>query len=133
MRAFWGPMLTTCCLCWIWFLCVGGRCPFTPLPGTPIVVVMVNGGPLALADDEGDVTDLVHAVIEAWYGGEEAGSGVADVRAECAGVHVCGGTQQSLTCCVCVCARVRACVCVCVCVCLCNYVRARLRAICAFV
>ena len=49
--------------------------------GTPVVVVMVNGGPLLLADDDGDVTGLVHAVVEAWYGGEEAGNGVADVRA----------------------------------------------------
>jgi beta-glucosidase len=43
--------------------------------GTPTVVVLVNGRPLALTD----FFDQVPAVLEAWLPGEEGGHGVADV------------------------------------------------------
>lgn len=42
---------------------------------TPVVVVLVNGGSVAL----GGALDQAAAAVEAWYGGEEAGNGLADV------------------------------------------------------
>ena len=43
--------------------------------GTPTVVILVNGRPLALSD----VYDEVPAILEAWLPGEEGGHAVADV------------------------------------------------------
>ena len=43
--------------------------------GTPFVVVLFNGRPLTLSQ----VADSSPAILEAWFGGVEAGNGVADV------------------------------------------------------
>jgi len=40
-----------------------------------IILVLVNGGPIALSD----VGKKAHAIVEAWYGGEFAGKAIADV------------------------------------------------------
>ncbi len=40
-----------------------------------IIVVLVNGGPVAMAGTE----DKVNAIVEAWYGGEFGGNAIADV------------------------------------------------------
>ena len=40
-----------------------------------IVIVLVNGGPVALAGTE----DKANAIVEAWYGGEFGGNAIADV------------------------------------------------------
>ena len=44
-------------------------------PGKPLVVVLFNGRPLVLED----VVANAPAILEAWFGGIEAGNGVADV------------------------------------------------------
>ncbi len=44
--------------------------------GTPVVLVLINGRPVAL---EPDVLDGVAAVLEAWFPGEEGAPAVADV------------------------------------------------------
>lgn len=43
--------------------------------GTPVALVLMNGRPLAL---EWEVAN-VHSLVEAWFGGSEAGNGLADV------------------------------------------------------
>lgn len=43
--------------------------------GKPIVLVLINGRPLAIAD----ILPYVNAVIEAWLPGEEGGTAIADV------------------------------------------------------
>lgn len=43
--------------------------------GKPVIVVMLNGRPLAI----GDVVEKAAAVLEGWYLGQETGHGVADV------------------------------------------------------
>ena len=43
--------------------------------GTPVVVVLMNGRPLALSR----VRELAPAILEAWFGGVEAGNAAADV------------------------------------------------------
>lgn len=43
--------------------------------GKPVVVVLMNGRPLAIPG----VDSTANAIIEAWYGGTEAGNGIADV------------------------------------------------------
>lgn len=65
--------------------------------GTPVVLVLVNGGPLALGPPPASRSSKVplpaaaqtafaagpaasaHSIVEAWFGGEEAGNGLADV------------------------------------------------------
>lgn len=43
--------------------------------GKPLVVVLLNGGPVALEWLSGNAA----AILEAWYGGEQAGNAIADV------------------------------------------------------
>jgi|GEM_PF-585168 len=43
--------------------------------GTPVVLVLINGGPLAVTWADSNVA----AIVEAWYGGQEAGRAIADV------------------------------------------------------
>ena len=43
--------------------------------GTPVVVVLLNGRPLAIPEIEAGA----QAIVEAWYGGIEAGNAVADI------------------------------------------------------
>ena len=43
--------------------------------GTPIVLVLQNGRPLALKDE----IESVNAVLETWYAGEKGGQGVVDI------------------------------------------------------
>lgn len=43
--------------------------------GTPVVLVLVNGGPLSIPWAH----EHVHAILETWYAGAEAGNGVADL------------------------------------------------------
>ena len=43
--------------------------------GKPVVVVLLNGGPVAIEW----LKDNAAAIVEAWYGGEQAGNAIADV------------------------------------------------------
>ncbi|MDP6630258.1 MAG: glycoside hydrolase family 3 C-terminal domain-containing protein, partial [Kiritimatiellia bacterium] len=43
--------------------------------GTPVIVVLINGSAITM----GRWLDKVHAVVEAWYPGEEGGTAIADV------------------------------------------------------
>lgn len=43
--------------------------------GKPIVMVLLNGSPLSVTEEH----DMVNAVVEGWYGGQAAGTAVADV------------------------------------------------------
>ncbi len=45
--------------------------------GKPVIVVLVNGSALAIPDAKEKAT----AIVESWYGGQEAGTAVADVLA----------------------------------------------------
>ncbi len=42
---------------------------------TPVVLVLVNGGPLSVSWADSNAA----AIVEAWYGGQEAGTAIADV------------------------------------------------------
>ena len=44
---------------------------------TPVVLVMLNAGPLLIAEQA--LSPTVGAIVEAWYGGEEAGHAIADL------------------------------------------------------
>ena len=43
--------------------------------GKPVVLVLCNGGPLSIPEEE----PLVNAILEAWYPGEEGGAAIADI------------------------------------------------------
>lgn len=43
--------------------------------GKPTVVVLFNGRPLAISE----LADIAPAILESWFGGTEAGNGIADV------------------------------------------------------
>jgi beta-glucosidase len=43
--------------------------------GKPVVVLLINGGPLAVNDLE----ENAHAIVECWYAGQQTGPAVADV------------------------------------------------------
>jgi beta-D-xylosidase 4 len=45
--------------------------------GFPVIVVLVNGGPLDITDLRDD--DRVGAIVEGWYGGQSGGKAIADV------------------------------------------------------
>jgi beta-glucosidase len=43
--------------------------------GKPVIVVLTNGGPLSIPDED----PLCNAILEAWYPGEEGGAALADI------------------------------------------------------
>jgi beta-glucosidase len=43
--------------------------------GKPVVVLLINGGPLAV----NDLQENAHAIVECWYSGQQTGQAVADV------------------------------------------------------